>query len=61
MEQSKLIGKTHNQYHLIQVSKTKNLDAEQLKNAEEFWSTAQKLEDILGVSFIPSAEMPMKM
>ena len=36
------------------------LDAEQLKNAEEFWSTAQKLEDILGVSFIPSAEMPME-
>lgn len=37
-----------------------NLNAEQLKNAEEFWSTAQKLEDILGVSFIPSAEMPME-
>lgn len=37
---------------------TLSCDIEQLKSAENFWITAKKLEDKLGVTFIPTAEFP---
>ena len=37
----------------------KNFDQEKLEDALAFWTTAQRLEEILKVSFIPGAEFPM--
>ena len=37
---------------------TGDYDAEQLKHVREFWTTAKKLEDKLGVTFSPGAEFP---
>lgn len=37
----------------------KNFDQQRIEGALAFWTTAQKLEEILKVEFIPGAEFPM--
>lgn len=37
-----------------------DFDMEHLKNAKEFWTTAEHLERLLDVSFIPNADFPIE-
>lgn len=50
--EGKLVGKP--------VFEDAGMDEEQLKQSEEFWTIAQKLEEKLGVTFDPGAEFSME-